>query len=155
MSYTPNIVGNPASRQTVNSKKSRHIFSALSIELMKCYLSNFHMGLKPITSPLTLEKYYLLCVSLKLSRWGRCFGSHAIPSILGYVARLFSMVSYAWVVLHASSFKRNRSCMLSLSTSLQWSVEHLTDKILQKVTRPMSLWESNPLVSVYQTNSLP
>lgn len=30
-------------------------FSALSTELMKCYLSNFHTGLKPVTSPLTVE----------------------------------------------------------------------------------------------------
>ena len=36
----------------------------------------------------------------------RSFGSHDIHSILGYVACLFSMVTYACVVLHASLFKR-------------------------------------------------
>ena len=41
-----------------------------------------------------------------LLKMSRSFGSHAIHSILGYIACLFSMVPYACVVLHASSFKQ-------------------------------------------------
>ena len=67
----------------------------------------------------------------------RFLGNHAIHSILGYIACLFSMVSYACVVLHASSFKRKPFMHVVIEyLTLQWGVEHLTDKILQKDQDP-------------------
>ena len=64
----------------------------------------------------------------------RFLGNHAIHSILGYIACLFSMVSYACVVLHASSFKRKPFMHVVIEyLTLQWGVEHLTDKIIQKI----------------------
>ena len=39
--------------------------------------------------------------------------------------------------------------------TLQWGVEHLTDKILQKIKTHENLWELNPLDLTYQAKSLP
>ena len=84
----------------------------------------------------------------------RFLGSHAIHSILGYVACLFSMVPYACVVLHASSFKRKtlHACCrwVPHSTMRRWA-SHWQNP--SKRSRPINLWELNPLDLAYQANS--
>ena len=90
----------------------------------------------------------------------RFLGSHAIHSILGYVACLFSMVPDTCVVLHASSFKRKtlhacchwvpHSTMKHWATMRRWA-SHWQNP--SKRSRPMSLWELNPLVLAYQAKS--
>ena len=75
----------------------------------------------------------------------RSFGSHDIHSILGYVTCLFSMVPYACVVLHASSFKRK-----TIHACCHW-VPHWQNP--SKDQDPWALWESNPLDLTCQVNS--
>ena len=92
----------------------------------------------------------------------RSFGSHDIHSILGYVACLFSMVPYACVVLHASLFKRKtlHACChwVPHSTIKHWATMRRWASHWQnpsKRSRPMSLWELNPLVLAYRAKSFP
>ena len=92
----------------------------------------------------------------------RFLGSHDIHSILGYVACLFSMVPYACVVLHASLFKRKtlHACChwVPHSTMQHWATMRCWASHWQnpsKRSRPMNLWELNPLVLAYRAKSFP
>ena len=94
-----------------------------------------------------------------LLKMRRFFGSHAIHSILGYVACLFSTVPYACVVLHASSFKRKPFMhavveYLTHNAALSY-IEALSISLTKsfKRSRPINLWELNPLDLAYQANS--